>query len=644
MSADHSSTVLRSLADRVEDEGPRLLIERSADAILVVSAQGSTLLANPAARKLLGRSHADLVGSCFGLPVVDGDSAEIDILRPDGEHRLADMNATAIRWEGGMAWLVTMHDITERHRSQEALRLSEESFRSLAEATPDAIIVHAEGQVLYVNPAFLAMTGHCSSAALRGRPILELLHDDDRASVSARLEQLARSPGPFPMAQERFITSDGGVMLLEVATVRVQFEGRPAFTAVARDVTERVRLQAQLAHADRLASVGTLAAGVAHEINNPLTYVMFNLHRLQETLPKIAGAVAAAQRDLELTSQGVQAGLFAIDPDGIRALAERAAEAADGCRRIRDIVKTLTSFSRLEREKRTPVDVNAAIEAAMTLAGNQMKFRARLVRRLGARTTVLADEAALTQVTLNLLINAAHAIPEGASLENEIRVSSGTSGAEVWLEVADTGEGMTPSLMAHIFEPFFTTKPQGVGSGLGLWMSNNIVRAWAGRIEVDSTPGKGSRFRVYLPAHAILGPDLVPPDGSLPEAVGPSPAARILIVDDEPAVASTLRMILPREHAITVVHSGSDAIALLDSGQCFDLVIADLLMPQVSGMDLYDWVQQRQPELSRRLLFMTGGAFTERAQQFLARIERPLLEKPFDPNRVLGTVREMLRS
>ncbi|MET0405484.1 MAG: ATP-binding protein, partial [Cystobacter sp.] len=239
---------------------------------------------------------------------------------------------------------------------------------------------------------------------------------------------------------------------------------------------------------------------------------------------------------------------------------------------------------------------------------------------------VQGSESRLCQVFLNLLLNAAHAIPEGDALEHEIRVVIRESGAgEVVVEVRDTGVGMSPEVRARVFDPFFTTKPVGEGTGLGLSICHGIIDSMGGRIAVDSTVGKGSVFRVSLgvagvPVEARAEPEAQP-------AVG---RARILVVDDEPYVTRALQRSLSPEHEVATVNGARAALKLFDQGSRFDLILCDVMMPGMTGMDLYAELNRNVPDQAQRVVFMTGGAFTPRALSFLQEVSNPKLSKPLD--------------
>ena len=261
------------------------------------------------------------------------------------------------------------------------------------------------------------------------------------------------------------------------------------------------------------------------------------------------------------------------------------------------------------------------------MAHNEIKYRAQVVKELGPVPLVVAGEGRLSQVFLNLLVNAAHAIDEGRVAENRVAVRSWQAGDEVVVEVADTGHGIPQAHLARLFEPFFTTKPPGVGSGLGLSICQNIVRTYGGRIEVESQEGRGSTFRVHLPAAARDAVKDATVAGRTPTP--PPVRSRLLIVDDEPNIGVTLKNLLGVEHEVHLARSGAEAVKFLEQDDAIDVILCDLMMADLSGMELHAWLTGRDPDLAARMILMTGGAFTQGARAFLEKVENPRVEKPF---------------
>jgi CheY-like chemotaxis protein len=275
---------------------------------------------------------------------------------------------------------------------------------------------------------------------------------------------------------------------------------------------------------------------------------------------------------------------------------------------------------------------------------NQIRLRSRLVKSYGKIPAILGNKSALGQVFLNLLLNAAQSIPEGDANHNAVQITTsivpGEKGAELVVEISDSGKGISPEDMSHLFEPFFTTKPFGEGTGLGLSISHQTVREHGGRITVDSSSGKGTTFRVFLP----VGADVLPP----PIVIGPLktsalPRGRVLVIDDEPLIGRVIQNVLNREHEVVVVERAGDALARLQDGERFDAILCDLVMPDVSGPEFYAAVAERWPDLVERLVFMSGGAFTSATRAFMAHLSPCVLRKPFQIDHLKDVVRERMQ-
>lgn len=506
----------------------------------------------------------------------------------------------------------------EKRRGTEARLLAEEAFSRLVEAAPDAIMVTRDGEVVYVNPR---MSVYLRSPAERlvGQQEQALVHVDDLAILAREREVYLSNGEPAPPVEIRLRRRSSAFIYVESVAIPITFAGQPSVLRMVRDLSERKALQAQLLLADRMASVGTLAAGVAHELNNPLAYVMTNLRLSREELDREMNAerVALVQTQLD--------------------------EATQGARRMRDIVRDLKTFSRGESDATEAVDVVAVLSSAIHMCWNELKHRTRLERDFHPTAKVEINEARLGQVFLNLLINASQAMDESSSATNRIVVHCKTD-ADGWasISVTDSGRGIDPPNMARIFDPFFTTKSVTEGAGLGLAICKNIVTQAGGSIDVESTHGEGSTFRVRLPPTTRVTRLLTPlPQGGTAE----QPRATILAIDDEPLVGRSIQRAL-RGHDVEVVTSGADAITRLrrDDATNFDVIFCDLMMPTVSGMEVFETVQRERPDIADRFVFMTGGAFTMRARRFLDAMSHELLDKPFDLSRMRALVGERIQA
>jgi len=412
-----------------------------------------------------------------------------------------------------------------------------------------------------------------------------------------------------------------------------------------RDVTGRRQLQASLAQSDRLSSMGMLAAGVAHEINNPLAYILYNLESLTNDLPRLIDAMKRSYSTLGNTLGQDGQDEVVVDiftPAMFDDLLDRTKDALDGTYRIRDIARGLGTFSKVERDELSEVNLQYAIECAINLVFNEIKYRARLVKDYGKLPCILASDGRISQVFLNLLINAAHAIDEGNVEQNEIRIRTWADNDDVFAEVSDTGKGIAAEDLHRLFEPFFTTKEVGIGSGLGLAICKSIVTGFGGDIHVQSKLGHGSCFTIRLPIkkeeQTARHRDLVAEKTTTLALRG-----RILLVDDEAPIRSAVIRML-KMHDVISVNSGKDAQSLLREDQDFDLILCDMMMPKMSGMDLHEWLVTQNKELASRLVFLTGGAFTPKARDYLSKVANTIVEKPFDVEGIRKLVDDLVKT
>jgi CheY-like chemotaxis protein/two-component sensor histidine kinase len=309
----------------------------------------------------------------------------------------------------------------------------------------------------------------------------------------------------------------------------------------------------------------------------------------------------------------------------VRDAIQAQSEIAVSAQRIARIVADLSGFARPVARTANCADVRRSLAWAVRTTSHELRQRARVVTDVAEVPAVALDETRLGQVLVNLLVNAAHAIAEGAPERNTVTVSGrlGASGCEVVIEVRDTGSGMPASVRERVFEPFFTTKPVGEGTGLGLSVCHGIVRSAGGTLEVESTVGVGSVFRLSLPVAEPSAPS-VAPDGAASRL-----RARVLAIDDEKLVLHTISRCLAPHHEVTCLTNASDALERIERGDTFDLILLDLSMPGMTGMEFYNLRQQRKPETCRHIVFLSGGATTPRVAEFLASAPNARLDKPF---------------
>jgi signal transduction histidine kinase/CheY-like chemotaxis protein len=381
--------------------------------------------------------------------------------------------------------------------------------------------------------------------------------------------------------------------------------GDDEFIVIILSTTRHKEYQTRLNVAERMASVGTLAAGVAHEVNNPLSYMLTNLDWVADTLGEVLPGGASSPE--------------------LSALLTAVQETRLGVTRVSAIVRDLVTFSRGAEGELGPQDVHAIIESAARMATNEIRHRARLVRRFGEVPPVLGNEGRLVQVFLNLLVNAAQAIDEGHAEAHEITITTRLIEGRVVIEVRDTGRGIPNDVIGRVFDPFFTTKGVGKGTGLGLSICHGIVASLGGAMQVESEVGVGTLFRVVLDPAAPVEPTRA---ALLPELKATIARARVLVVDDDELVGKSVRRCLVAAHDVVVVQKATEALERIVAGEEFDVIFCDLMMPEMSGMDLHAAIAVKAPALLDRMVFLTGGAFTDRARGFLDGVTNPKLHKP----------------
>lgn len=602
------------------------VFENSHDGMFLTDSEGTFIDLNVAACELFGLPKEELInrkGEEFRAAetdiaqlhaelVAEGRlQKEVVLVRKDGTRRRVEVGVTGNILPG--YHLVVLRDVTERRAAEEELRENAERLEEAQRISHFGSWQRDLDGNRYVWSKELYRI--CGLDPRDGPPTFErfmgFIHPDDRERVQTVFANTQTSPEPADIVY-RIVRDDGSTRIIHGrGQLVVDAGGCRRLIGIAQDITEHEITKQRLVLAERMASLGALAGGVAHEINNPLSYVLGNL---REVVQELEAASEPASRERQ------------------QKLLERVEEAYEGADRVRRIVGDLRTFSRGDDDEATPVDVRSVLEFSVKVAWGEIRHRAQVVREYGEVPPVLATEHRLGQVFVNLLVNAAQSIPEGHALNNEIRLRVHlASESRVAIEIEDTGSGIASNILDSIFDPFVTTKP--VGSGLGLSICNSIVKGFGGTIEVESKPGRGSIFRVVLPRAKEELPKKAPEE--MPPASG---RCRVLIVDDEPLVARTLRMFLEAEHDVEVAGGAAEALRRLSSAR-FDVIFCDLMMPDTTGMDLYTELASSDPDQAAKIVFMTGGVHTPRAIEFLASVPNAQIEKPFDIELVRRLVR-----
>ncbi len=481
------------------DAQARALLEALPDGVLLIEPDLRISWWNPAAGRLFGWTAETWTGPSLdelywdplegkGLALADraalASGAIARAMRThSGERRLCLIQTITVGERVGL--LVRDPDV--RDDAVERLVRSESGLRAVLEASPDAVCVHSRGRVVYANRA-LCEAWRGPLEELIGLPVIDLVAPSDREMVATRVRALYAGEPVVPYVDEHLQRRDGSTWLAQVGAVPMFYDGQPAVLVSARDQTETRRLKARLDQADRMVALGTLAAGVAHEIGNPLTYVLLRLDAAQLRLGELRRTLAAGKLE------HARAELAMVED-----LGGHVAAVADGARRVRAIVGDLRLFSRAD-DRPVELDVTAPLERALTMAHHELRDVA-VERDYRVTSPVMASDARLTQVFLNLLLNAIHAVraPGAGPGPHRVRIEVGADGGKVRIAVVDTGCGIAPDELPHIFDPFYTSKGAGEGVGLGLAITRSIIASLSGDIRVESELGAGSRFTVRLP-------------------------------------------------------------------------------------------------------------------------------------------------
>lgn len=516
----------------------------------------------------------------------------------DGRWMLITRHPTS---EGGMVWMRT--DVTELKHIQKELQDSEERFRIIAETHPvPSVIFSADHQMIYASPGFTNLVGG-SPKGMTTRDLCVGSPDCDDLIAEVDASGFADR---FEMAIRRL---DGAPIDVSISARPITYGGDQAVLASVFDLTEWKQAEAELRRhrealhqSEKLGALGALLAGVAHELNNPLSVVVGRSIMLEDMFGESKHAESVRK---------------------LRGAAERCAR----------IVKTFLALARQQQPVRTRVALGDVVDAALDLTEYGLRTSGiEVVRDLSDDLPKLyADPDQLTQVFVNLFVNAQQAFtdqPGPHRLDISARVDA--AAGNVCVAVTDNGPGIPPDVLPRIFDPFFTTKPVGEGTGLGLSVSDGIIKSHGGTIAAERPAAGGTRFDIVLPVDEQAGDD----DQFSGPAVGADGAHRILVVDDEPEVAETLGEILKAEgHSVVYAESGRVALEGLAAG-AFDLVISDLKMPDLDGPGLYNALREQNPSIAERMVFVTGDTLSPAARRFLDGANRPVIEKPFVPEDV----------
>ena len=547
-----------------------------------------------------------LVGGVMGALV---QSVLVDVLYVSTIHPSPPFEKTSFL--GMVFWLTIgaavgyQRDLSRKLHAELAInkQLRQCELETLA-ALPDAMIrVHPDGTCRLqgkesVRPLAEALTEAvgCSFPA----HLLDQVNECIRSVATDHIPQgiALELPGPSYVDLRCLHAADGSVLL------------------VLRNVTEERLLQKRLIASENLASLGTLAAGLAHEINNPLTYVVANVDTVA-SLP--------AQADRSSLRPHLDAAL-------------------EGCRRIRDLVREFLETSRGHEGTITAVSIPKVLETVLVMVRSQVRHRATVTCDYTGVPNALGHRGKLVQVVVNLVVNASQAFVDGHAAENKIAIRAFGEGEQVVIQVADNGPGMDAQTRERALDPFFTTKNHGQGSGLGLFLSHSIMTSFGGSLEIESEPGRGTTVTVRMPVTNQLITSSTSIPVQRPDSITPRVAtgARVLVVDDEPQIRRALIRLLGSTYEVSNCANGAEVLARLLTGETFDVILCDLLMPKMTGIELYEEMERCWPNQAARTVFLTGGTITESAKVFVDRHAARIIRKPFERSEIEAIVATVL--
>jgi PAS domain S-box-containing protein len=547
-----------------------------------------------------------------------GRTPTFKFVRKDGSTGFGETWVSPLSNEAGeiIGFRGLSRDITERKQAEEALLQSEGRYRTILEEMQDGYFeADLAGNHTFVNDAFCRILGY-SREEMMGRNYRVYVAEEDSKAIREAYNHAYRTGEPLIGFVHRVIRKDGAPGLVEFSAFVVRNKAGEiiGFRGVGRDVTELKRAEQHLLTTSKLASVGELASGLAHELNNPLT-----------------GIIGYAQL---LTSRGNVPQDVKRDLNRIHQESQRAAK----------IVQNLLSFARQRKPNKGYFDVNELIQKTLELRNYELRTSniGIYVNLAPGLPGVIGDYHQIQQVVLNMLINAEQAILE-AKHRGKITITTSTVESHVEISIADNGPGIANEDIGKVFDPFFTTKEVGSGTGLGLSVCHGIVTEHGGKICVESRKGKGATFTIELPlttqGEAVFEEEHRPlVKKSQPRKF--ETTGRILVVDDEPAVCDVLARALCEEGYVTDSALSTRAALQKIARNNYELYIIDLKMPRTSGKRLYQIMKQRYPSSAEKVVFITGDAITRATQNFLASAGKPYLAKPFEAKQIIELVEE----
>jgi two-component system, NtrC family, sensor kinase len=598
----------------------RELVERTSDLIYVVDGEGKIKYVNDQIVRLGGYSRQESIGKNFASFMtpeslsysaeifrrhLGGDDVgpfELSVMDSGGGIHVIEMREHLV-WEDGK--IVEVHgigrDVTERKKAEQELRMSEEKFRGVFETSPDFMYISSvDGKILDYNPSARDFFGY-TDEEIKTLTILAVYADTDQRK---ELVDALMANGFVHNHEVRLKKKDGSIIdALATVTVRRDRDGTAVgFQGSVKDITQMKQMERRMLEVEKLSGLGTMVSGIAHELNNPLTAIMGNA----ELLSMNNDITDRQKKSLDVIMQE----------------SSRAAK----------VVSNLLAFAREHKSERTLVCVNDIVTESLALREYNLRVNNINVelRLSDDMPPTLADPHQLQQVFVNIINNASDALTEQGG--GRLVITTGRREKNLKIVFEDDGPGISRENVKRLFDPFFTTKEVGKGTGLGLSIAYGIIEAHGGTIEVESEPGRGARFTVEI--RISRGKTKGSTDG--PQPVGKVFAGKsVLIVDDEAPVRGFISELMVREGCtVRTASTAEDAISLIGD-EPFDAVLADIRMPGMDGMQFYSHIVNNYPEVSKRILFITGDTLSDEIQVFLRESNTEAITKPFTIDQLL---------
>jgi len=650
MSAD-----LENLSESIDipDGIFRLVLESMLDVVLLLDADRKLVFTNSEGgyaplRRFIGHDLLAFVpkrlqeyaSDCFEKVIATEKPVVLERQRVDGpgdSKRYYEAKWIPIVVEGEVEFVALFaEDVTDRARNEHELARSQERYRQLVENSLDLITIFGEDlKIRFVTPNITEFVGYTPEEMLE-KDMFDIVHTDDVALVEAKVRAVLSSDTAETI-ELTLVHREGHHIPIEARGRITESEKERLLIVNSRDIRQRKEsetLRQNLIRADKLAAVGQLAAGVAHEINNPAAFISTNLYVLQELL----GELTDAHRKLEAFFDD------ALPPNVVGEWREQTQELLDdahamvetnlsGMERITRIVRDLRTYARDEPERIERIDVNEAVATSLNMMRGQIEYVARLdVELADELPTAWAEAGRVSQVVMNLLANATHAVTAREARDGlSVTVRTFREGPNIVISVTDNGIGMTKETERRLFEPFYSTKEPDFGTGLGLWLSKEIVESFRGSLTYETEPGKGATFEVRLPTRRVQTGEhrrIDTPTRTLGRPL------RVLLIDDDDVVLESYVRVLERRYEVTAALGSKEALTILAQDDRFDAVLCDLDMPDFDGRAIYEHLRRAAPELVKRCVFTTSGAFSAQHRSFMTAIANPVIHKPISTERL----------